>query len=87
MLFRSVQLATWLTIGWIVVVLAAIAHYKANHDVELEVFRDFERTRHVMGQPPIGTNNAIYSASKIQNWTAQNVEPKIGDPVFIQENK
>ena len=41
---ESVSLATWLTIGWIVIVLAAIAHYKANQDVELEVFRDFERT-------------------------------------------
>ena len=87
---ESVQLATWLTIGWIVIVLAAVAHYKANHDVELEVFREFERNRHIMGQPPVGINNAIYSANKIktaENWTAQNVEPKIGDPVFIQENK
>jgi len=83
----NVTIATWLTIGWIVIVLAAVAHYKAKHDVELEVFREFERNRHIMGQQPIGTNNAIYSASKIQNWNTQNAEPKIGDPVFIQENK
>jgi hypothetical protein len=82
-IFGDVQAATWLTIAWILIVLAAVAHYKANHDVELEVFREFERNRHMLGQAPIGTNNSIYSANKIK----QADEMKIGDPVFLQENK
>jgi len=79
----NVPLATWLTIAWVFMVLAAIAHYKAKHDVELEVFREFERNRHVMGQQPIGTNNAIYSANKVK--TADDM--KFGDPVYLQEDK
>jgi len=73
----DIAIATWVSIVWVVIIISVLAYYKAKLDVELEVFREHERNRHMLGALPIGTNNAIYS--KV------NKEFKKGDPVFLKE--
>jgi hypothetical protein len=72
----DVFIATWCAIAWVLIMIAVLSYYKAKTDVELEVFRENERNRHLLGLPPIGTNNAIYS---------EDLKP--GQPVFLRETE
>jgi len=75
-ILSDIFVATWCSIAWVLIMIAVLSYYKAKTDVELEVFRENERNRHLLGMPPIGTNNAIYSD-----------ELKRGQPVFLKETE
>lgn len=73
-------ISTWIAILWVLTIITVLGYYKAKQDVELEVFREHERNRHILGMPPIGTNNSIYSKK-------DSSELKLGDAVFLKEDK
>lgn len=68
----DVAVATWIAIGWVFTMICVLAYYKSKQDVEVDVYREYERNRHILGSPPVNKGKLDYSL-------------KIGDPVFLKE--
>lgn len=52
LILGDIAVATWLAIGWVFVIIAVVAYYKAKQDVDLFNLREFEKNRHSMGLKP-----------------------------------
>ena len=73
-ILNDLSTATWVAILWVFTMISVIAYYKAKQDVEVEVYREYERNRHALGSAPVNPGKLDYSL-------------KIGDPVFLTETK
>ena len=68
----DVIIATWLAMCWVFLVICVLAYYKSKQDVEINVYRTYERNRYTLGSPPINKGKLDYSL-------------RVGDPVFLAE--
>lgn len=73
-ILNDIAMATWLSIGWVFVIISVIAYYKAKQDVELIELREFKDHRRSLGMVPLPDKP-----------TTNNVPSKA--PVFLQETK
>lgn len=71
-ILNDVAVATWVSLVWFFVVIFVLAYYKAKQDVEINVYREYERNLHRLGRPQINQEKLNYSL-------------KVGDPVFLSE--
>lgn len=71
-IFGDIAMATWIAISWVFTMICVLAYYKSKQDVEVDVYRDYERNRYMIGSAPVNNGKLNYSL-------------KIGDPVFLKE--